>query len=78
MAGSSDVTPATVTLPVAVYRAEPFHRAALTNARHFSSTMDTLVSLGVIVAYLYSLAQYVLNAVPPVGAGGTESVNDIR
>lgn len=24
------------------------------------------------------LAQYVLNAVPPVGAGGTESVNDIR
>ena len=48
---------AIITLPVAVYSAEPFHRAALTNARHFSSTMDTLVSLGVIVAYLYSLAQ---------------------
>ena len=48
---------ALITLPVAVYSAEPFHRAALTNARHFSSTMDTLVSLGVIVAYLYSLAQ---------------------
>ena len=48
---------AIITLPVAAYSAAPFHRAALTNARHFSSTMDTLVSLGVIVAYLYSLAQ---------------------
>ena len=52
---------ALITLPVAVYSAEPFHRAALTNARHFSSTMDTLVSLGVIVAYLYSLAQLFMN-----------------
>ena len=52
---------AIITLPVAVYSAEPFHRAALTNARHFSSTMDTLVSLGVIVAYLYSLAQLLMN-----------------
>ena len=52
---------ALITLPVAVYSAEPFHRAALTNARHFSSTMDTLVSLGVIVAYLYSLAQLLMN-----------------
>ena len=52
---------AIITLPVAVYSAEPFHRAALTNARHFSSTMDTLVSLGVIVAYLYSLAQLFMN-----------------
>ena len=52
---------AIITLPVAVYSAAPFHRAALTNARHFSSTMDTLVSLGVIVAYLYSLAQLFMN-----------------
>ena len=52
---------AIITLPVAVYSAEPFHRAAFTNARHFSSTMDTLVSLGVIVAYLYSLAQLFMN-----------------
>ena len=52
---------ALITLPVAVYSAEPFHRAALTNARHFSSTMDPLVSLGVIVAYLYSLAQLFMN-----------------
>lgn len=52
---------ALITLPVAVYSAEPFHRAALTNARHYSSTMDTLVSLGVIVAYLYSLAQLFMN-----------------
>ena len=30
--------------------AAPFHRAALINARHGSSTMDTLVSLGVVLA----------------------------
>ena len=63
---------ALITLPVAVYSAEPFHRAALTNARHFSSTMDTLVSLGVIVAYLYSLAQLFMNP------GLTEHVHPVH
>ena len=63
---------ALITLPVAVYSAEPFHRAALTNARHFSSTMDTLVSLGVIVAYLYSLAQLFMNP------GLTEHVHPVQ
>ena len=63
---------AIITLPVAVYSAEPFHRAALTNARHFSSTMDTLVSLGVIVAYLYSLAQLFMNP------GLTEHVHPVH
>jgi Cu+-exporting ATPase len=33
----------------------PFHRAALSNLRHGAATMDTLVSLGVIVAYVWSL-----------------------
>ena len=32
-----------------------FHRAALVNARHRSSTMDTLVSLGTTAAYAWSL-----------------------
>ncbi|HWE89484.1 MAG TPA: heavy metal translocating P-type ATPase [Pseudonocardiaceae bacterium] len=41
--------------PVAVWGALPFHRAALTNLRHGSATMDTLVSLGVSVAYLWSV-----------------------
>ncbi|MBW4715775.1 heavy metal translocating P-type ATPase [Saccharothrix obliqua] len=33
----------------------PFHRAAAVNARHGASTMDTLVSMGVAVSYLWSL-----------------------
>lgn len=33
----------------------PFHRAAALNARHGAATMDTLVSLGVLAAYLWSL-----------------------
>ncbi len=52
---------ALLTAPVAFWCAAPFHRAAFINARHGSSTMDTLVSLGVIVAYFYSLAQLVMN-----------------
>jgi Cu+-exporting ATPase len=32
----------------------PFHRAAAVNARHGASTMDTLVSLGTIAAWLWS------------------------
>ena len=31
-------------LPVVTWAAWPFHRAAAINARHFASTMDTLVS----------------------------------
>ena len=41
--------------PVAIWGAWPFHRAAWLNARHLSSTMDTLVSLGVTAAYGFSL-----------------------
>jgi heavy metal translocating P-type ATPase len=36
--------------PVALWCAWPFHRAALKNARHGTSSMDTLVSLGIIAA----------------------------
>ena len=41
--------------PVVLWAAWPFHRAAAINARHLASTMDTLVSIGVSAAYLYSL-----------------------
>ncbi len=41
--------------PVATWGAWPFHRAALIGARHGAATMDTLVSLGVSAAYLWSL-----------------------
>ena len=41
--------------PVAVWGAWPFHRAAFANARHGAATMDTLISVGVGAAYLWSL-----------------------
>lgn len=52
---------ALLSLPVAIYAAWPFHKSALTNARHLTSTMDTLVSLGIISSYLFSLTQLIIN-----------------
>jgi Cu+-exporting ATPase len=44
----------TLTAPVAVWGGWPFHRAAWMNLRHGATTMDTLVSLGVIAAFTWS------------------------
>ena len=44
-------------LPVVLYAGWPFHRAAAVNARHLASTMDTLVSLGTLVALVWSVVQ---------------------
>ena len=41
--------------PVIVWAAWPFHRAALANLRHGTATMDTLISLGTLSAFLWSL-----------------------
>jgi Cu+-exporting ATPase len=41
--------------PVVLWGAWPFHVAAFTNLRHRAATMDTLVSVGVAAAYLWSL-----------------------
>ena len=41
--------------PVALWGAWPFHRAAWLNARHASATMDTLISLGTLAAFGWSL-----------------------
>ena len=46
---------AALTTPIVTWGAWPFHRAAIRNARHGATTMDTLVSLGVAVAYLWSM-----------------------
>jgi Cu+-exporting ATPase len=40
--------------PVVLWAGWPFHRAAALNARHGATTMDTLVSLGVGAAYVWS------------------------
>ena len=45
----------TLASPVVVWGALPFHRAAFTNARHRAATMDTLISVGVSAAWLWSL-----------------------
>ncbi|SHG52896.1 Cu+-exporting ATPase [Jatrophihabitans endophyticus] len=45
----------TLASPVVVWGALPFHRATWTNLRHGAATMDTLVSLGVLAAYAWSL-----------------------
>ena len=42
-------------LPVATWGAWPFHKTALKNARHGTTTMDTLISVGVIAATLWSI-----------------------
>jgi Cu+-exporting ATPase len=45
----------TLAAPVVVWGGAPFHRAAWTNLRHGAATMDTLVSLGTIAAFGWSL-----------------------
>ena len=45
----------TLAAPVVVWGAAPFHRAAWKNLRHATATMDTLISMGVIAAFLWSL-----------------------
>src|SRR5665648_269383 len=58
-------------LPVVTWSAWPFHRAAARAARHGASTMDTLVSLGVIAASAWSLWAVLLG-----GAGEQEGGHD--
>ena len=69
---------------VVVWGALPFHRAAWTNLRHGAATMDTLVSLGVGAAFVWSLYALFLGGagdpgmrmafqvLPSQGAGNSE------
>jgi Cu+-exporting ATPase len=45
--------------PVILWAGWPFHRAALVNLRHGATTMDTLVSLGTLAAYAWSVVALV-------------------
>ncbi|MFE7762324.1 heavy metal translocating P-type ATPase [Streptomyces sp. NPDC057438] len=45
----------TLAAPVVVWGGLPFHRATLTNLRHGAATMDTLVSVGTLAAFGWSL-----------------------
>jgi P-type Cu+ transporter len=55
--------------PVVLWGAWPFHRAAWLNLRHGTATMDTLVSLGTLAAWLWSV--YALFV-------GDAGINDMR
>jgi Cu+-exporting ATPase len=56
--------------PVVVWGGWPFHRAAWANLRHGSATMDTLVSVGTLAAFVWSL--YALF----IGDAGTAGMSD--
>jgi len=53
--------------PVVLWGAWPFHRAAAVNLRHGATTMDTLVSVGVSAAYLWSLAALLVGHAGEIG-----------
>jgi Cu+-exporting ATPase len=44
-----------LTAPVVIWGGWPFHRAAAINARHRAATMDTLISVGVLAAFGWSV-----------------------
>ncbi len=52
---------------VVLWGGAPFHRAAFLNARHGMTTMDTLVSLGTLAAYLWSTFAILFTAAGAVG-----------
>jgi len=55
--------------PVVLWAAWPFHKAAWANLRHGAATMDTLISLGTLAAWLWSLYALFL---------GDAGMNDMR
>jgi Cu+-exporting ATPase len=55
--------------PVILWSGYPFHRAALVNLRHGTTTMDTLISLGTTAAYVWSVVAVVF-----LGAADEESM----
>jgi len=70
--------------PVVLWAAWPFHHAAWQNLRHGAATMDTLISLGTLAAYIWSVVALFflgagetgmtmsLNLIPEQGAGTSE------
>ena len=65
-----------LTTVVAFWGAWPFHRAAAINARHVTVTMDTLVSLGVLAAYLWSLWALIFGGAGAIGYTMSHGMGD--
>ena len=53
--------------PIVLWGGLPFHRSALKAARHGASTMDTLISLGTLAAYLFSLYSLLFGTAGEIG-----------
>jgi Cu+-exporting ATPase len=53
--------------PVATWAAWPFHRAMVLNLRHRQATMDTLISVGVIAAFAWSVWALVFTDAGEIG-----------
>lgn len=53
--------------PVVLWGAWPFHRAAWVNLRHRTATMDTLISLGTLAAYAWSVVALAFGAAGETG-----------
>ncbi|MFY9469485.1 MAG: heavy metal translocating P-type ATPase, partial [Solirubrobacterales bacterium] len=70
--------------PVVLWGGWPFHRAAWLNLRHGAATMDTLISIGTLAAWLWSLYALLIGAagdpamrmqlelIPDSGAGANQ------
>ena len=61
--------------PVATWAAWPFHRAMGLNVRHGQATMDTLISVGVTAAYLWSLWALLFTPAGDIGMEMTMSMD---
>ena len=57
----------TMAAPVVLWGALPFHRAAWTNARHGAATMDTLISVGSLAAFTWSVYALFLGTAGEIG-----------
>jgi Cu+-exporting ATPase len=60
-----------LTAPVVAWGAWPFHRAAWRNLRHGAATMDTLISMGVLTAFLWSCYAWF------AGSGGFITLHEV-
>ena len=56
-----------LTTPVVLWGGWPFHRAAWTNLRHRATTMDTLISVGTLAAYGWSLYALLFGTAGEIG-----------
>jgi len=61
--------------PVATWAAWPFHRAMVLNLRHGQTTMDTLISVGVSAAYIWSVWVLFFTSAGEIGMTMTMSID---